>query len=789
MTVPDDQLEERLAEILELYVQLHQSGDHEGAENLLDEVPDHREQLRACARGLAFLEQSLANAQGSADAALSPRLGDFELVREIGRGGMGIVYEAKQMSLGRRVALKTLPFAAVLDPSQILRFQREAQAAALLQHPHIVPVYGVGCERGVHFFSMLFIDGDTLERVLHDLQADNTSAVTTQWLVAGGSQRGNNGTGSNRVFLTSEKAGAETQRVGATIRSTRSIKYLRSVADLACQAAEALDYAHQSGVIHRDIKPSNLMVDRTGHLWITDFGLARCEQLVGMTTTGELVGTARYMSPEQVRGQAGLIDHRTDVYSLGLTLYELVTLRHAFVTNDRTELLQQIANQEPPPPRNFNPAIPYDLETIIIKAISKDRDERYATAAEFAEDLRRFCVGLPAFARRPGLFGRATRFVRRRPQATVVTGLLLSAACLVACAVAARLSHLRNEADLHLRTAHSTVDEFGLQVAKQLARIPQGDATRTQILKKAIAYYEGFERYARDNPELAEQWLDAVQRIAQLQAERGDFAAAISAYDRVFEALGPREVFISQEHEAALRTAIHHGRARAYLAIDNLPAAEADFKAALQLEQINQRANPTDSKWSLASVISQNSLTALYLRKQEHDAALESGRAAIAKARSLVQAVNAPATKLALANCLNNYSQLPQIANEERVGALQESLALLKNPADRHAIPPETLRDYAIQLSNLAEGLETAGDAPLAETIYHQARGVLNQLAIEYPGHWSTIWILRLCATTFVDYMQTLVESRWPAMNAKRPKHCFWNYKLDFQMRKSFAPA
>ena len=187
------------------------------------------------------------------------------------------------------------------------------------------------------------------------------------------------------------------------------------MARLGIQAAEALDHAHRQGIIHRDIKPANLLVDVRGNLWITDFGLARFVNEAGLTITGDLLGTLRYMSPEQALATRLVLDHRTDIYSLGATLYELLTLRPVVDGRDRQEVLRRIAQDEPVPPRRIDPAIPRDLETILLKALAREPEERYATAQDLADDLRRFLEHRPIAARRPSVMERAAKWLRRHP--------------------------------------------------------------------------------------------------------------------------------------------------------------------------------------------------------------------------------------------------------------------------------------------------------------------------------------------------------------------------------------
>ena len=324
-------------------------------------------------------------------------LGDFRLVAEVGRGGMGVVYEAVQRSLDRRVALKVLPFAAAMDPTQLRRFHTEALAAAQLHHTHIVPVYSVGCERGVHYFAMQFIEGQTLAQAIAERKRMDETPT-------------------------------ERYPTATAIPPARSKEHFRRAAGLGIQAAEALDHAHKVGIVHRDIKPANLLLDVQANLWVTDFGLARLRDDTGLTITGDLVGTLRYMSPEQALARRTLIDHRTDIYSLGATLYEMMTLQPAIDGQNRQEILCKIAQEEPAPPRRLNPAIPRELETILLKAMNKEPASRYATAQDLADDLRQFLDDKPIRARRPSLWEQTFKWARRHRTAVAagVVGLTVS---------------------------------------------------------------------------------------------------------------------------------------------------------------------------------------------------------------------------------------------------------------------------------------------------------------------------------------------------------------------------
>jgi serine/threonine protein kinase len=422
-------------------------------------------------------------------------LGDFQIVRELGRGGMGVVYEAVQLSLGRRVALKVLPLAATFDAKCLQRFRNEAQAAALLHHTNIVPVYAVGCERGVHFYAMQLIEGQSLATVLAEVSQPQPSAETA----------------------------APLSRALSTYRATNPGEYHRALARLIIQAAEALEHAHESGIVHRDVKPANLLVDAHGRLWITDFGLAQFHTDAGLTRTGDVLGTLRYMSPEQASGRRVLLDHRTDVYSLGATLYELATLRPLCPGQSQEELLHQILHEEPTAPRIVEPRVPVELETIILKAVSKSPSDRYASAKELAADLGRYLEDRPIRAKRPGPVERVRKWCRRHPSVVVAAMLLLFFGALgfalttfFVTGAYERERQRADEAEQRFDLAKRSADEMIRIAQEDLADNPMMQDARRRLLGAALAFYQEFIEQRRDRPksqaELAET-RDLVKKI------------------------------------------------------------------------------------------------------------------------------------------------------------------------------------------------------------------------------------------------------------------------------------
>jgi tetratricopeptide (TPR) repeat protein len=509
----DASLEVLVGHVADEFLRRQTAGERPDIEEYVAQHPEAADVLRKVLASLQLFDASLSGAgePGASGDVLAGPLGDFRLIREVGRGGMGIVYEAEQISLGRRVALKVLPFAATMDPRHLQRFHNEARAAAGLHHTNIVPVYGVGSERGVHYYAMQFIEGQTLAVLIAEQrqrigQASVPADQPTTPYVPGAP-----------AADTAERAAASTER------PRLDAAFFRRAAGWGIQAAEALDHAHQMGIVHRDVKPANLLVDVTGRLWVTDFGLAQVQSDVRVTMTGDLVGTLRYMSPEQALAKRVVVDHCTDVYSLGATLYELLTLRPAFEGSDRQELLRQIAFEEPTPPRRLDRSIPGELETIVVKAMEKNPRDRYPTAQELADDLRRFLEDRPIRARRPSVLQRLRKLTRRH-RAVVTT----AAACLLVALVALgggagwvfndRAARQR-EAGAKVRDAESRVEE-ALETAEPLLR--EGNPANLALVS-AVQRVQAQLDSSGIGPEMrwrAEQLLRDVRMLADLDEIR-----------------------------------------------------------------------------------------------------------------------------------------------------------------------------------------------------------------------------------------------------------------------------
>jgi serine/threonine protein kinase/WD40 repeat protein len=572
--IPASDSDDRLGEAIEIYLALVEQGTAPEPEVFASGYPDLSEDIRAALEGLELVHGLVGQGSGSG-AGSGPgggpgrnlesgrRIAGYRVVRELGRGGMGTVYEAVHVGLDRPVALKVLGTHAAPDSSARRRFLNEARTAAGLHHTHIVPVFDVGQAGGLCYYAMQRIEGSGLDRVVRHLRltrsAQATSSVASgeEGRLAGGRDPGSGSQFSshfNRLWIrvsdnlpwrrarhiraggfdpgpvddggvaVLEKAGkldlyelpmsarpARPETETSTTRSRnarpsilsvltgndstgswkstskqgtpqrrpdddkgsgprsgllstspsllgqhdddgapppfdppRGSAYFRWVAEVGLQAAEALAHAHHHGVIHRDVKPSNLLIDAQGTIWVTDFGLARRLADPGLTHHDSLLGTPRYMSPEQAR--TGAIDGRTDVYSLGATLYELLTLRPPFDGSSAAELLEQIGGKDALPPRLISRRIPRDLETIVLKTLAKRPVDRYASAAALAEDLARFLNHEPVRARRISLVGRFWRVARRHPGITSVTAVASAAVLAIATFAYVRILYEMNVA-------------------------------------------------------------------------------------------------------------------------------------------------------------------------------------------------------------------------------------------------------------------------------------------------------------------------------------------------------
>jgi eukaryotic-like serine/threonine-protein kinase len=792
---------ERLALVLDRYMrELEITGLPPDLEKLVGDHPDLADELRSYVDSLQILHQMTAGLRpeplptsdespSTGAVAGAKRLGDYEIVREIGRGGMGVVYEARQLSLNRQVALKVLPFAAMLDERQIARFRTEAQAAAQLHHPNIVPVHAVGQERGVHYFAMQFIAGHSLECAINELRGAANEVTPTE--------TGRSLPENSRPVLQRDRE-TTVEPAFSTRVSTRTRPYCHSVARLVLQAAEALHHAHQLGVLHRDIKPSNLLLDRDGKLWITDFGLARIQTDSGVTISGDIVGTIRYMSPEQAAGTPALVDARSDVYALGATLYELLTLKPAHPGEARQDILRAIESVDPASPRSVNSSVPFDLETITLRALAKSRDERYVTAQEFADDLRRFLAGEPTRARRPTVADRISKWALRHRKIVALAASFLIALTIVSAGAAVMIARSesqtrrawlesersRIQSDKDLKLARLVVDRSSA-LSNELAGLPGAEPYRRAILKDTLDYYKQFISRAKDDPELAadlastyhkaavitetlgersealdmcrqalaafeavaakspedeqlqSQWANTYDSLGLLLDREGDSDAALNAFARAItlqRAIADRQPGNSDPERALAESYSNLGLLQGRLG--NKQEARVSLTSSIGLLNALLAQSPADAQLRHDAAIGHNNLSYVE-RGEDWDSSEESCREAIATLEELVKekpAVLSYRSDLAL--CYNNHGAILGHRNDwaDACDSYRKAIDLQRQLTRQAGSVVGYRRDLAVSLNNLGQAQQELAELADAIESFDASEEIVLQLIQDYPN-------------------------------------------------------
>ncbi|HZU35735.1 MAG TPA: protein kinase [Gemmataceae bacterium] len=774
-----------LTRALEAYRELLEAGQRPDRAAFVARYPEVADALTDCLAGLEMVYAAAAAGEtdqarelpGEVVIAPGSPLADFRIVREVGRGGMGIVYEAEQISLGRRVALKVLPLAAALDPRRLQRFRNEAHAAAQLQHPHIVPVYAIGQEHGVHYYAMQFIDGVTLAEVIRRFQHDTRVPARDR------TQTAEPGSAASTIvpFVP-----GPAMLLNSTVGSR---EFFRSAAVLGLQAAEALEQAHQLGIVHRDIKPANLMLDDRGHLWVADFGLARqVGEADNLTHTGDLLGTIRYMSPEQAEARHGLVDQRTDVYALGITLYELVTRRPAFLATEREELLRQVCRDDPRQPRRVDPRVPVDLETIILKAASKEPESRYATARELADDLGRFLRNEPIRARPTGTSERIVKWCRRRPAVVRTAVLLAMALALVLVGATILIWRAKRQADQAARELKAQA-EFAQQVfdgiyahADQIfMTMSDADIVQQHLFEKALEYYE---RLAAQSPSEAAAIHVKIavlhSKLALALAEQGRHAQADVSWQKMRDALAavPAEARENPRYHYTW-CIYHHAQAKKLSEAGDYVKAKQELKEAFTLLDPLLKNDPAnlEYRYQFAGCTNQQALT-LTATGHIAEARKEYSRALQVLRQLREEHPKMPWIALPLAQTYNNYANLLQASIGARpgnsgtlpslaagavgtmpgcmplgfimlvrypllveLGAIRETadaygqaITLLQNLSQQYATYPAPRFELAQAWNNLGRLLARIGDRNTALIAYRRALLNFQELAEVFPG-------------------------------------------------------
>jgi WD40 repeat protein/serine/threonine protein kinase/tetratricopeptide (TPR) repeat protein len=598
MATPDSEKYDLLDRLADEFAERYRQGERPGLKEYTDKYPDLADDIRELFPAMVEIEQVKEDRSAAAEPAptgpLPPleQVGDFRIIREVGKGGMGVVYEAEQISLGRHVALKVLPQQLLLDAKQRRRFAREAKALAKLHHTNIVPVFGVGEHNGMPYYVMQFIQGLGLDEVLEELKLQRPlsgshsraqatgelrvsrkeiravevarSLMTGEFRPAGGSRdegeaaspvgatidqpagesagpvlsATGSGTGrlSDEFTLSSASVSLPGQSGDAHSFKVRKQTYWQSVARIGVQVAAALEYAHKQGILHRDIKPSNLLLDTGGMVWVTDFGLAKADDQQNLTHTGDILGTLRYMAPEAFEGRT---DPRSDVYALGLTLYELLALRPAYAESDRHKLIKKVTSEETTRLDRLNPEIPRDLVTIIHKAVDHDPSHRYQTAGELEADLVRFIEDEPIHARRLSRRERLLRWARRnRGVAAALSALTL---LLVSVAIVSTLAaaHFREQEQVQRNLAtknEKLANEKGrLATEKEQQRAAADKARKLAVAERLKADHQ--KKRAIQAGKEADQRRQEAERLREL-SRRAVYSSSMYAAQRALESPG-----------------------------------------------------------------------------------------------------------------------------------------------------------------------------------------------------------------------------------------------------------
>lgn len=584
-----------LERIVAHFTKRMRDGKYPSIERYKREFPDLAEEIEEVLSSVAMIEELKqvdthgATASGKRKLNLvHKKLGDYRVVRELGRGGMGVVFEAVHESLGRRVAIKILPESASSNPRQSERFLREAQAAANLHHTNIVTVFGVGQQENQQYYVMEFIDGENLSRIIDTIcNPLENQPVPPPELAARETVDGDvRSTNDSWKLSHTGSSPAPSIEFWAAKREKKPWHW---AADLGAQIADALVHAHQHGILHRDIKPSNLMLDGKHVVWITDFGLVKNLTNQSLTKTGDLVGTPQYMAPEAFEGK---YDERSETYCLGLTLYELATLKPAFQGKTTHELIASIATSTPEPPRRICPHIPRDLSTIIEKAIQREPADRYQTAVELRDDLRAFLTDQPILARRSDPLERAWRWTRKNPLVTSLMTVSAILICLVA--ITATTGYLTTQNALNqlsienrkLMVAETAIKEQERQVKLNLERVKeQYDRAETNVALTLEMLDHMFDQIiVKDSASLTDLQIDGLDELSEIRT-------SVTAEDARFleEMLVFYERFALQNSDNAdlmLETASAYRRvANIYQLIGEASKAEPAYLEAIQIYQ------------------------------------------------------------------------------------------------------------------------------------------------------------------------------------------------------------
>jgi WD40 repeat protein/serine/threonine protein kinase len=545
----DQSHDDRLADVIERFLADSESGSAPSRVALLEQHPDLADDLAACLETLDFIGHSLGQGPATAVLQCGQQFGEYQILRELGRGGMGVVYEAYHLGLERRVALKVLSGRSFEDAAQRERFLQEAKTAAGLHHTNIVPIFEVGELDGVCYYSMQFIAGESLGSVVRRLSGRALASPRQDITIfpPGTIVRDDGSVSADAAQLVAESTPPR-RVVTALDDGPVTERYFREVCRLVTQAADALSHAHTHGIVHRDVKPSNFILDPEGRLWVTDFGLAFRSDDPHQRGARDAVGTPAYMSPEQVRPGSAPVDYRTDIYSLGATLYELITLRPIFEGDTSLAVLTQIAAVDPVPPRQHSSQVPVDLDCIVRRATAKRPEDRYGEMGAMGADLQRYLDFEPVHARRTGPLRRMMLWCRRDPRLAAVTG--AAATVLLALSVMSHWAILRAR-NVAVRARQQAETQLALTTVAEAKATENYRESLSQQARATLLSFENGRRWA------ALDLIRQAQATGHNNALRDDAITALSIPDarlvarRAVDNIVERLVFSSARHQIA----------------------------------------------------------------------------------------------------------------------------------------------------------------------------------------------------------------------------------------------
>jgi serine/threonine-protein kinase len=630
-------------------------------------------------------------AAGPTGAIERPRVGEYELLGVLGRGGMGVVFKARHLRLNRLAALKMILTGPRAAHVELARFQREAEAFASVQHPNVVQIYEIGEHEGLPYLALEFVEGGNLAQKLDG----------TPWPP-------------------------------------------RPAAELAQTLARAVQVIHSKGLIHRDLKPANVLLTPEGAPKVADFGLVkRLEAAPGQTDTGEVIGTPNYMAPEQARGDAKRVGPAADVYALGAILYELLTGRPPFKAATAVETVVQVLHQEVVPPRQLQPKIPRDLETICLNCLHKEPERRHATALALADDLGRFLAGESIRARPVGALERGWRWCRRKPLEAV---LLLAVVVLLAGGSGGvlwqwrRAERQRAEAEESFRQAREAVDHYFLRISAN-PRLRQHDleGLRKDLLQEAVRYYQALVQRRSDEPEIRAAQGVAYRRLAIITGETESMDAAIPLAEQaraIFERLA-RQYPNEPEHQKNL-AAVYNQLGNYYqLTLRRGLDEEARLKGLEILEQLTQ-AYPHVAEYRAQLALNLHNMAHLYSARKRTTEAEAAYRRALALREQLVR--EEPDNPDHRSNLANSHHDLGDFyfyygsRCEDAEPDYREARAMSQKLTQEHPANPTYRRDFATHTHDLGNLYRVLGRPAQALPLIQEALAIRQQLVAAHPS-------------------------------------------------------